>query len=93
MCVCPVAELYLTLCNPMDYSLPGHSFHGNFQERLWNGLPFPPSGDLPDPGIKPTPLACPTLAGRFFTAVPPGKSHIYAIYIGSSPHTHTIYFY
>ena len=31
------------------------------------GLPFPPPGDLPDPGIKPASLASPALAGRFFT--------------------------
>ena len=31
-----------------------------------NWLPFPSQGDLPDPGIKPTSLAFPALAGRFF---------------------------
>ena len=30
-------------------------------------LPLPSPGDLPDPGIKPTSLTSPTLAGRFFT--------------------------
>ena len=29
----------------------------------WNGLPFPPTGDLPDPGMKP---ASPKWAGGFF---------------------------
>ena len=38
-----------------------------------SGLPFPPPGDLPDPGIKPVSLACPALAGGFFTVEPPGK--------------------
>ena len=32
----------------------------------WSGLPFPPPGDLPDPGIK-TASQPPALAGRFFT--------------------------
>ena len=36
-------------------------------------LPFPTPGHLPDPGIKPTSLVSPALAGRFFTIVPPGK--------------------
>ena len=36
-------------------------------------LPFPPPGDLPDPGIKPAFYASPALAGRFLTTVPPGK--------------------
>ena len=34
---------------------------------LGNGLPFPPPGDLPDPGIKPASLTSPALADRFFT--------------------------
>jgi len=24
------------------------------RQKYWNGLPFPGSGDLPDPGIEPT---------------------------------------
>ena len=36
-----------------------------------SGLPFPPPGNLPNPGTAPMPLASPALAGRFFTAVPP----------------------
>ena len=38
-----------------------------FRQEYWSGLPFPPSRDLPDPGIKPTSLESPALAGRFFT--------------------------
>ena len=34
----------------------------------WSGLPFPPSGDLPHPGIEPMSLTSPVLAGGFFTA-------------------------
>ena len=37
-----------------------------------SGLPFPPSGDLPDPGIELESPASPALAG-FFTTEPPGK--------------------
>ena len=39
-------------------------------------LPLPPPGDLPDPGIEPSSLASPTLAGRSFSAEPPGKQII-----------------
>ena len=35
--------------------------------------PCPPPGDLPDPGIKPTPPASPALADRFFTTEPSGN--------------------
>ena len=30
-------------------------------QEYWSGLPFPPPGDLPDPGIKPVFPALPTL--------------------------------
>ena len=47
-----VAQLCLTLCNPMDCSPPGSSVHGIFQARIleWVAISF--SGDLPNPGIK-----------------------------------------
>ena len=32
-----------------------------------SGLPCPPLGDLPDPGMEPASLRSPVLAGRFFT--------------------------
>ena len=37
------------------------------RQEDWSGLPFPPPGDLPDPGIETTSLKYPALAGRFFT--------------------------
>ena len=38
---------------------------GSPRQEYWKiGLPFPPSGDISNPGIKPT---SPTLAGVFFT--------------------------
>ena len=36
-------------------------------QEYWSWLPFPPPGDLPDPGIEPASLASPELAGGFFT--------------------------
>ena len=53
VCVCIVAQSHLTLCNPMDYSLPGSSAHGILQ-AYWSGLPSPSPEDLPYPGIKPS---------------------------------------
>ena len=41
---------------------------GFSRPEYWSGLPFPPPGDLPDPGIKPTSLMPPALAGGLFTA-------------------------
>ena len=40
---------------------------GFSRQEYWSGLPYPPPGDLLDPGIKPKSLLSPTLAGRFFT--------------------------
>ena len=37
------------------------------RQEYWSGLPFPPPGDLPDPGIEPASLISPALAGGFFT--------------------------
>ena len=46
--MCSVAQLYLTICDPTDYSLTGSSVHGIFQVGILEWLPFPSSGDLPD---------------------------------------------
>ena len=40
---------------------------GLSRQEYWSGLPCPPPGDLPDPGIKPASLMSSALAGRFFT--------------------------
>ena len=40
---------------------------GFSRQEYWSGLPCPPLGDLPDPGIEPTSLTSPALAGEFFT--------------------------
>ena len=43
---------------------------GFSRQEYWSGLPCPPPGDLPDPGIQPQ---YPALAGGLFTTEPPGK--------------------
>ena len=37
----------------MDSIPPGSSVLGIFRQQYWSGLPVPPPGYLPDPGIKP----------------------------------------
>ena len=37
------------------------------RQEYWSGLPYPPPGDLPPPGIKPVSFMSPALVGRFFT--------------------------
>ena len=43
---------------------------GFSRQEYWSRSPFPPPGDLPDPGIEPAFPVSPTLAGRFFTTEP-----------------------
>ena len=66
---CSVAQSCLTLCNPMDCSLPDSSVHGIFQTKILEWVAFPMTGIF-WPRIEPTSSA---LAGRFFTTVPPGR--------------------
>ena len=56
-----------TLCDPMDYSPPDTSVHGILQARILSGLPCPSLEDLPNPGVEPTSLKSPALAGGLFT--------------------------
>ena len=41
---------------------------GFSRQEYWNRLPFPPPGDLPNPGIEAESLVPPELAGGFFTS-------------------------
>ena len=43
---------------------------GFSRQEYWSRLPFPPLGDLPNPGIKPISHVAPELAGRFITTEP-----------------------
>ena len=61
----------------MDCSPPGSSVCGILRQEYWSRLPFPPPGDIPDPGIEPTSLMPPALAGGFFATEPPGKLPFY----------------
>ena len=45
-----VPQLCLTFCNPVDHSPLSMGFSS---EEYWNGLPCPPPGDPPSPGMEP----------------------------------------
>ena len=73
LCVCVlVAESWPTLCDPMDYSLPGSSVHGSLQARIleWVAIHF--SRGLPDPRIK---FGSSCTAGTFFTVWDTREAH------------------
>ena len=66
MCACAKSlQSHPTLCDPMDRILCPWDSPG---KEYWSGLPCPPPGDLPYPGIKPVFLMSLALAGGFFTA-------------------------
>ena len=46
---------------------------GCSRQEYWNGLPFPPPGDLPDPGTKPMSPVSPALQEESLPTEPPGK--------------------
>ena len=37
------------------------------RQEYWSEVPFPSLGNLPNPGVEPTSLTSPALAGGFFT--------------------------
>ena len=57
-----------TLCDPMDRSPPGSSVRGILQARILEQVAISSPGNLPGPGIKPTSLVSPALAGVFCTS-------------------------
>ena len=61
-----VAQLCLTLCNPVDCSLPGSSVIGTFQARTleWVAISFSRGSSRPRDRTR---------VFGFFTTVPPGK--------------------
>ena len=64
LCSCSHVQLFATLWT-VAHQIPlsrGFSSQGN-----WSGLPCPPSGNLPNPGIEPWSLLSPALSGGFFT--------------------------
>ena len=67
-----VAQLCLTLCDPVDCSLPGSSVHGMNSpgQKYWCGLPVPSPGDLPGTGIE---QGSPALQADSLLSKQPGK--------------------
>ena len=70
LCKACILSRIWVFATPWTVAPQAHLSMGFSRQEYWSGLPVPPSGDLPDPGIKPM---SPTLAGVFFTTEPPGK--------------------
>ena len=61
----------LTLCDPISVAHQAPLSMGFSRREHWSGLPCPPPGDLPDPGIEPTSLLSPALAVVSLPLAPP----------------------
>ena len=59
-CVWLFVTLWIVPCQ-------AHQSKGLSRQEHWSGLPCPPPGDLPDPGIEPASLKSAPLVGRLFT--------------------------
>ena len=69
-CVQPFATPWTITCQaPLSM--------GFSRQEYWSGVPFPPPGDLPDPGIEP---ASPALADGFFTPSATGKCCVVVLF-------------
>ena len=70
VCVCAHAQLLSRaqfFVTPWTVVLQSLLSTGLFKKEYLSGLQFPTPGDLPNPGIKPTSLASPSLGGGLFT--------------------------
>ena len=67
-----VAQLYPTLCDPMDCSNQVSLSMEFSRQEYWSGLPFLSPGDLSDPGIKPR---FPALQADSLLTEPPQMHH------------------
>ena len=63
-------QLFVT---PWTVAYQGPPSMGFSRQEYWSGLPFPPPGDLSDPGIQPE---SPVLQADALLSEPPGKNII-----------------
>ena len=67
MCACLLSHVRLFV-TPWTVALKASLSTKFSRQEYWSGLPFPSPRYLFDPGIKLVSLACPALAGGFFTS-------------------------
>ena len=58
MCACMLSHVQL-FASPWTVVCQAPLSMKFSRQEYWSGFPFPPPGDLPDPGIKPTALVFP----------------------------------
>ena len=68
-----VAQSCLTPRDPTDCTPQAPLSMGSSRQEGWSGLPGPPPGDLPGPGVEPTSLGPSALLAGSSPTEPPGK--------------------
>ena len=63
--MCSVTSVVSNPATPWTVTHQAPLSMGFSSQEYWSGLPFPPPGDLPGPGIKPVSLISPALPGKF----------------------------
>ena len=82
MSVCAkLLQSFLTLCISMDCNCQAPLSMEFCRQEYWSGLPCPPLGDLPNPGIKLVSFTSPALAGRFFTPSTTWKAQLVVYFL------------
>ena len=63
MCACSVASVISDSTTLWTIAHQAPLSMGFSRQESWSGLPCPPPGDLPNPGIEPSSFACLALVG------------------------------
>ena len=77
----------LTLCDPVDYSLPGLHSWGFPGKSTGVGCHFLSPGDFPHPGIEP---GSPALQADALPSEPSGKSRVESSGLNCAPSTYKL---
>ena len=72
--LCPTLDIPWTVACQAPLSM------GFSRKECWSGFPFPPPGDLPNPGIEPVSPASLAMQADSLPAKPSGKPLLYAGY-------------
>ena len=72
VCVCMFSHSVVTLRELVDWAHQDPLSIGFSKWEYWSGLPFPPSGDLPNTGTEPMSPMFPAFTDRLFISEPAG---------------------
>ena len=76
-------QLFVTLWTVAHQSPLSMGFS---RQEYWSGLPCPPPGNLPHPGIELASLMSPALSGGFFTTSTTWETHLYTYMLRANLH-------